>query len=664
MATIDYSTRYGYMFKLLYPHKNGRSVGYENPGDIQNWSPHNVRSLIISPALIAVKYYTNSGIVSNYNKYFEIPSEVSLKDMQIFSSNRSAYKYILRVLTDYRQFSDIEEIIFCDYENCNELLQIELSHQALQCLVRGMSSTGLEQALKAKYPRLYAIGYCNMPLKQVLDADLCSLTYDAQCNYIYRNDISCFNSKFIRGTDYPFDDKIVQVVDKRIAEFKVFMERSKLSSPTISDDLLRGIYAECGMTASELLDLYDFIVRGNFNSTHYVVMNDLSVNISITSRLNVNLISKVLPVMLCNGVGKEKNEIYSTMHSTYKSIISSRGKAQGSKVTDKQNGKQVGIVNQGYSVQHGQQSGDLSFTGVPEVDQICNIMQLGINKDGAGLKQRVTLLLKLFKAVLTSVAYAGYIVRMNGVLYKDRKLPISTKLIVPLTNSILGKTYSVPDTFFVLAKYGVADIKNLAVYPLKHDWGNALSYVDIVTEVGLKLRDISLNHSYLYKGLTAERVIKGVASAYGNKDLRYLIPCVNGIPTKVSSMFKVLGGTDKAPDSMEDGISAIATLTSSALTLAVISCFCYLELYLYNIGSLTIQFEVDKIKSLLGGNRLVIDDTMVECINDILESECQVEREFWKYGGLVSSKVAVANMTDEVKLATIASFKPILDYIL
>lgn len=164
-------TRFDIMFKLLYPHTDsGKSMGYEqsqNGMTVTDWSPHNVRRLFISPHYLGVQFYTSVAKkpFRPVRSSIRISDEVLNNEIQMIQNGENV-KGVLRALTAYKQFSDIQEIIFCNYEQYQSLLHYDLSKDIIKNL--GGSADNFVENLKHKYPRLYQIGYSSLPLENII----------------------------------------------------------------------------------------------------------------------------------------------------------------------------------------------------------------------------------------------------------------------------------------------------------------------------------------------------------------------------------------------------------------------------------------------------------------------------------------------------------------
>lgn len=176
---MNYDSRYSALKSLLFPRgAGGKTKGYESSTGstcIQDWSPHNLRRLIISPTGFAVGYYRTPsmrykvGIESyalcalNSMIRCETACNSDLAKLQSGEKVRSA----LEVLVDFKQFSMIEEIVFCEFTDATRLMlqnDCNLSVLAKQSKVGG----DFEEKIKSKYPRLSRIYYVNSSFEKVV----------------------------------------------------------------------------------------------------------------------------------------------------------------------------------------------------------------------------------------------------------------------------------------------------------------------------------------------------------------------------------------------------------------------------------------------------------------------------------------------------------------
>ena len=172
---MAFATRYDALFRLLYPHtQSGKSKGYEasnyrgKNGErvISDWSPHNLRRLVISQMGAWVQYYC-----STQNKGFcmmsnEIGFDKSLMSELHKRSSGEEVTDMLEILSKYKQFSDIEEIIFCGYSNKN-LLGLDWNDKVQEKLTKNAKGVNVRDKLKSKFQRLVFVGYIDAPLENV-----------------------------------------------------------------------------------------------------------------------------------------------------------------------------------------------------------------------------------------------------------------------------------------------------------------------------------------------------------------------------------------------------------------------------------------------------------------------------------------------------------------
>lgn len=91
---------------------------------LNNWSPNNVRRLIIGYDFALVNYFVTG---PKYNKLLQVVDfrRVAQKDDELYQTEPQKYKSILSVLTTGRICSSIEEIIFCTNGYPPHLLAID-----------------------------------------------------------------------------------------------------------------------------------------------------------------------------------------------------------------------------------------------------------------------------------------------------------------------------------------------------------------------------------------------------------------------------------------------------------------------------------------------------------------------------------------------------------
>lgn len=176
--SMNYKSRYDALKSLLFPKvSGGKTKGYESSmGNtcIQDWSPHNLRRLIISPRGFAVGYYRspNTRYVVGLEKYnfCALSSNLSCDsacDSDIASiQSGDNIRSILEVLVDFKQFSMIEEIVFCGYTDSSRWL---LQNDCNLAVLTKQSKVGgnFEEKLRNKYPRLSRIYYVDVNFEKI-----------------------------------------------------------------------------------------------------------------------------------------------------------------------------------------------------------------------------------------------------------------------------------------------------------------------------------------------------------------------------------------------------------------------------------------------------------------------------------------------------------------
>lgn len=172
---MNYESRYDAMKAFLFPSQqsSGKSKGYENSvvGDcrISDWSPHNVRRLFISGSEFYVQFYCPVGQTNNGIKFCMARSEMNCgvaanNDLQRLSTGDTV-KSVFKSLVDFRQFSLIEEIVFCGVTG-EDMTLIKNDFEPT-ILTKGSKAGTLEEKLKSKYPRLSRIYYVPVSMRNL-----------------------------------------------------------------------------------------------------------------------------------------------------------------------------------------------------------------------------------------------------------------------------------------------------------------------------------------------------------------------------------------------------------------------------------------------------------------------------------------------------------------
>jgi hypothetical protein len=124
---------------------------------INNWSPNNVRRLIIGIDYTIVQYFVTGG---KYKKLIEVLNfKNSIEnEMQKDKSEPQKQTSILEVLTKGRICSSIEEIVFCTVNYPKELLDIDSNIAHLK---------GSAASIEYKFPRLRHVSLVNSTVETV-----------------------------------------------------------------------------------------------------------------------------------------------------------------------------------------------------------------------------------------------------------------------------------------------------------------------------------------------------------------------------------------------------------------------------------------------------------------------------------------------------------------
>ncbi|EQF29940.1 hypothetical protein QEW_4489 [Clostridioides difficile CD160] len=111
---------------------------------IDNWTPNNLRRLIIGNSQALVQYYITGGKYKNISELVKFGNKID-NDLLLLENNN--YSSILRVLTSKRIISSIEEIIFCSNNYNAALLNVDVNSWLLK----------EKSKLKSRFVRLHNI---------------------------------------------------------------------------------------------------------------------------------------------------------------------------------------------------------------------------------------------------------------------------------------------------------------------------------------------------------------------------------------------------------------------------------------------------------------------------------------------------------------------------
>lgn len=126
---------------------------------IQQWSPNNVRRLVIGVQYALVEYHTTNHKFKQKIDLIHFKNSTN-EDTTLIQTNPTKHKSVLKCLTDGRVCSAIEEIIFLQPNYPQSLLSVDSNWHSI-----GQT----EQALASRFPRLYAIAVANVPEKQIAE---------------------------------------------------------------------------------------------------------------------------------------------------------------------------------------------------------------------------------------------------------------------------------------------------------------------------------------------------------------------------------------------------------------------------------------------------------------------------------------------------------------
>lgn len=125
---------------------------------IKDWSPNNLRRLIIGFDFCLVNYFVTYG---RYKRLFELVDlrREAERDLELLNYKINSYKGLLNVLVHGRVCSSVEEIVFCSVGYPNEALNLDLDFDAL----RGRSS------IESRFPRLRHISIVSVDVRTLYE---------------------------------------------------------------------------------------------------------------------------------------------------------------------------------------------------------------------------------------------------------------------------------------------------------------------------------------------------------------------------------------------------------------------------------------------------------------------------------------------------------------
>lgn len=241
------TARFKGVFNALFEITNGKSKGYEETKEvIKDWSPNNVRRVYIGVNEVGLQYYySKEGIT----KHVILPVrdfETFIKAVVDRQYDITKSKSVLLALTDRRQFTNLEAIIFTDgvsqssglktgsTDLANTLVSADVTPQVLGTLVKGIQSGDTWQAkMYYKFPRLTFLCYVPLPFDVVTQLGgqhigiggkkFCQvLSEKTQPVFYYKVPEKSFKSCIERVSTYPS----LYEMDKQIAEH---LERVKVA---------------------------------------------------------------------------------------------------------------------------------------------------------------------------------------------------------------------------------------------------------------------------------------------------------------------------------------------------------------------------------------------------------------------------------------------------
>ena len=241
------NTRFKGVFNALFEITNGKSKGYEETKEvIKGWSPNNVRRVYIGVNEVGLQYYISK---EGITKHVILPVkefETFIKAVVDRQYDITKSKSVLLALTDRRQFTNLEAIIFTDGVSqasgmktgsaglANTLVSADVTQQVLGTLVKGIQSGDTWQAkMYYKFPRLTFLCYVPLPFDVVTKLggthleiggkNFCQvLSEKTQTVFYYKVPEKSIKACIERVSTYPS----LYEMDKQIAEH---LERAKVA---------------------------------------------------------------------------------------------------------------------------------------------------------------------------------------------------------------------------------------------------------------------------------------------------------------------------------------------------------------------------------------------------------------------------------------------------
>ncbi|MFA8998112.1 hypothetical protein ACEI87_10575 [Clostridioides difficile] len=142
-------------YKVLESEINkGILIDEKNNVIINNWTPNNVRRIIIGSSEALVQYYVTEG---KYKERIKLVKFVNGIEYDISLLNKNKYSSILKVLTSKRVLSSVEEIIFCTKDYNLALLDADINQWIFK----------EKKSLATRFVRLHSISIVNCSLSDV-----------------------------------------------------------------------------------------------------------------------------------------------------------------------------------------------------------------------------------------------------------------------------------------------------------------------------------------------------------------------------------------------------------------------------------------------------------------------------------------------------------------
>ncbi|HBG2132371.1 TPA: hypothetical protein KPJ62_002697 [Clostridioides difficile] len=142
-------------YKVLESEINkGILIDEKNNVIINNWTPNNVRRIIIGSSEALVQYYVTEGKYKERIKLVKFGNGI---EYDITLLNKNKYSSILKVLTSKRVLSSVEEIIFCTKDYNLALLDVDINQWIFK----------EKKSLATRFVRLHSISIIDCSVSDV-----------------------------------------------------------------------------------------------------------------------------------------------------------------------------------------------------------------------------------------------------------------------------------------------------------------------------------------------------------------------------------------------------------------------------------------------------------------------------------------------------------------